>query len=127
MEEIVNILDKILNPPTAYEIQNETTITGPSLKSIQIITIKDSAGSDIPTDFEEGVDGNTYVIDNTTTNKHMCFKIGPKNKNVVFYSTTLNSQGSFMAVRERAPPREKTLNYLLFEYLPIIWAWIKKF
>jgi len=119
VDEITNFLDKILNPPIAYEIQNETTITGPSLKSIHRITVKDSAGTDIPTDFEAGVDGNTFMIDNTTTKKHVFFKIGQKNKNVVFYSTTLNSQGSFMAVRERAPPRDETLNYLLFEYLGI--------
>lgn len=117
VDEIVNILDKILNPPTAYEIQSETTTTVPA-KNIQRITIKDSTGADVPTDFEAGVDdGNTYFVHNTATNKHIYFKIGQKNKNVVFYSTNLNSKGSFMAVRERAPPREETLNYLLFEYL----------
>ena len=118
VDEIVNILDKILNPPMAYEIQSETIPTVPA-KNIHRITVKDSSGTDIPTDFEAGVDGNTFVIDNTTTKKHVYFKIGQKNKNVVFYSTTLNSQGSFMAVRERAPPRDETLNYLLFEYLGI--------
>ena len=119
VDEIVNILDKILNPPTAYEIQSETITTAPA-KSIQRVVIKDATGTDVPTDFEAGVDdGNTYFIHNTTTNKHIFFKIGQKNKNVVFYSTTLNSQGSFMAVRERGPPREETLNYLLFEFLGI--------
>ena len=119
VDEIVNILDKILNPPTAYEIQSETTTTAPA-KSIQRVVIKDATGTDVPTDFEAGVDdGNTYFIHNTTTNRHIFFKIGQKNKNVVFYSTTLNSQGSFMAVREQGPPREETLNYLLFEFLGI--------
>jgi hypothetical protein len=117
VDEIVNILDKILNPPTAYEIQSETITTAP-VKSIQIVVIKDASGMDVNTDFEAGVDdGNTYLINNTTTNKHIFFKIGQKNKNVVFYSTTLNSQGSFVAVRERSPPREETLTYLLFEFL----------
>ena len=117
VDEIVNILDKILNPPTAYEIQSETTTTVPA-KNIQRITIKDSSGADVPTDFEAGVDdGNTFFVNNTTTKKHIYFKIGQKNKKVVFYSNNLNSKGSFMAVRERAPPREETLNYLLFEYL----------
>jgi len=117
VDEIVNILDKILNPPTAYEIQSETTTTAPT-RSIQRVSIVDTSGATVPTDFEAGVDdGNTYYIGNTTTNKHIFFKIGQKNKNVVFYSTSVNSQGSFMAVRERAPPREETLNYLLFEYL----------
>ena len=117
VDEIVNILDKILNPPIAYEIKSETTTTAPA-RNIQRITIKDTTGTDVPTDFEAGVDdGNTYVINNTTTNKHILFKIGQKNKNVVFYSTTLNSQGSFMAVRERGPPKEETLTYLLFEFL----------
>jgi len=88
VDEIVNILDKILNPPTAYEIQNETTTTAPP-RSIQRITIKDALGADIPTDFEAGIDdGNTYFINNTSSNKHIYFKIGQKNKNVVFYSTT---------------------------------------
>ena len=119
VDEIVNILDKILNPPTAYEIQSETTTTAPA-KNIQTVHIKDASGTDIPTDFEAGIDdGNTYLINNTSTNKHIFFKIGQKAKNVVFYSTNLNSKGSFMAVRERAPPREETLNYLLFEYLGI--------
>ncbi len=45
------------------------------------------------------------------------FKIGQKTKNVVFYSTTLNPKRSFMAVREHGPPREETLNFLIFEYL----------
>lgn len=117
VDEIVNILDKILNPPTAYEIQSETITTAPA-RNIQPITIKDASGADVPTDFEGGNDdNNTYYINNTTTNKHIYFKIGQKNKNVVFYSTTLNSKNSFMAVRERAPPREETINYLLFEYL----------
>jgi len=117
VDEIVNILDKILNPPTAYEIQSETTTTAPA-KNIQRVNIKDATGTDVPTDFEAGIDdGNTYLINNTSTNKHIFFKIGQKAKNVVFYSTNLNSKGSFMAVRERAPPREETLNYLLFEYL----------
>lgn len=117
VDEIVNILDKILNPPTAYEIQSETMTTAPA-RNIQKVVIKDAIGNDVPTDFEAGVDdGNTFVINNTATNRRIYFKIGQKNKNVVFYSTTLNSKGSFMAVRERAPPREETLNYLLFEFL----------
>lgn len=117
VDEIVQVLDKILNPPTAYEIKSETITSAPE-KSIKPITIKDVSGADVATDFEAGVDdGNTFIIRNTANNKHIYFKIGQKNKNVVFYSTNLNSQGSFMAVRERAPPREETLNYLLFEFL----------
>ncbi len=71
VDEIVNILDKILNPPTAYEIQSENMTTAPA-KNIKRITVKDTSGTDIPTDFEAGVDdGNTYFINNTTTNKHI--------------------------------------------------------
>ena len=80
VDEIVNILDKILNPPTAYEIQSKIVTTAPA-KNIQRITIKYSAGADIPTDFEAGVDdGNTYFVNNTTTKKHVYFKIGQKIK-----------------------------------------------
>ncbi len=90
MDKIINILEKCFIPPIAYEIQSETMTTTPA-RNIQRVVIKDKTGTDVPTDFEAGVDdGYTCVINKTKMNKHIFFKIGQKNKNVVFYSTTLN-------------------------------------
>jgi len=119
VDEIVNILEKILNPPTAYEIESETITGAPAAASIAQVIVKDSSGADVPTNFEAGVDAdNTFFIKNNSTNNHLYLKIGLKTRNDVFFSTNLNTKGAFVAIRERGDDRrDESIRYLLFEHL----------
>lgn len=115
VDEITNILQRVLNPPTAYEIENDTLTTPATGEPVPVHTLQDTTGKN--TDYEFGTNTNSLYIKNTKNNNHLYLKIGQKNKNVVFFSKTQNSQGSFIAVRERGDPREETLRYLIFDYL----------
>ena len=73
----------------------------------------------VSTDHEAGVGGNTFVINNTATNKHIFFKIGQKPRKIVSCSTNLNSQGLFTAERGQGLSREERKVYLSYILLNI--------
>jgi hypothetical protein len=117
VDEITNILQRILNPPTSYEIENDTLTTPATGEPVPVGFLNDATGT--KTDYEYGTNSNSLYIKNHKNNNHIFFKIGQKNKNVVFFSKTQNSQGSFIAVRERGDPREETLRYIIYDYLSL--------
>lgn len=110
VNEITAILEKILNPLTAYEIEKEDTVT--TAKNINPATSN--------TDFEFGTENNSFYIGDTVSNKHLWLKIGQKQSaKVVFFSTNLNQQGSFNQIRKQGNPREERISHLFFDYLKI--------
>ena len=50
------------------------------------------------TDFKFGTDTNSLYIENTANNRHVFLKVGEKERKLIFYSKTLNSEGSFIAL-----------------------------
>jgi hypothetical protein len=73
----------------------------------------------VNTDFEFGTNTNSLYIKNTADKNHVYLKVGDKGKRIIFYSKTLNTQGNFIAVKQRGEPREDTLNHILFNYLKL--------
>ena len=84
---------------------------------VATLTYNDTSGSLVTTDFRFGTDTNSLYIENTANNHHVYFKVGEKERKLIFYSKTLNSEGSFIAVKQRGDPREDTLKDILFNYL----------
>ena len=119
VEVITNSLERILNPPLEYEIQNDPSIVPASGETLPVATFAytDDAGNTVTTDFKFGTDTNSLYIENTANNRHVFLKVGEKERKLIFYSKTLNSEGSFIAVKQRGDPREDTLKDILFNYL----------
>lgn len=112
VDEITNILQRILNPPSSLEIQTETFVPLPTGEPFPIDRLKDASGGD--TEFIFGTENNSLYINNEINDTSIYLKIGQKGKKVVFYSTTSNQKGSFTAIRERGEPKEETIRWLLF-------------
>ena len=110
VDEITNTLDRILNPPTSVEIQNEDYTLPTTGEPFPVSILKDDTGAD--TDFSFGTETNSLIITNKSNSNSIYLKIGQKYRKVVFYSTTSNKQGSFQAIRERGPPIDETIRYL---------------
>ena len=120
---LTNITDEIINPPTQFEIQNDTSTVPATGEPVPVdfLKTKDASGADINTKFIFGTDTNSLFIENTTTNNHVYFKVGEKERNIIFYSKNLNSQGSFTAVAQRdyGYSSKDTLKDILFYYLKL--------
>ena len=121
VDVITGILEGILNPPTEFEIQTDTSTIpiGGEPVPVDTIQITDATGTTTNTDFRFGTDTNSLFIENTTNNNHVFFKVGEKERNLIFYSKNLNAKGSFIAVKQRGDPRQDTLKDILFNYLKI--------
>ena len=120
---LTNITDEIINPPTQFEIQTDTSTvpTGGEPVPVDYLKTKDASGADINTDFKFGTDTNSLFIENTANNNHVFFKVGEKERNIIFYSKNLNAQGSFTAVAQRdyGYSSKDTLKDILFDYLKL--------
>ncbi len=121
IDVITNSLERILNPPLEYEIQNDTSIIPVSGETVPIDTFSyvDTSGTPVATDFRFGTDTNSLYIKNTANNNHVFLKVGEKARKLIFYSKNLSSQGSFIAVKQKGEPREDLLNHILFTYLKL--------
>ena len=118
VDEITNTLNRILNPPTSVEIENEDYTLPSTGEPFPVSILKDDTGAD--TDFSFGTETNSFVISNKANSNSIYLKIGQKYRKVVFYSISSNKQGSFQAIRERGPPQEETIRYLFGkEYLDL--------
>ena len=110
VDELVNALEKILNPATAYEIEKEDAIT--SAKAL--------TQSTTDPDYEFGTENNSFYIGHKFNTKHLWLKIGKKaSAKIVFFSTNLNQQGSFNQIRKQGYPQEERITYLFFNYLKL--------
>ena len=112
VDEITNILQRILNPPSSLEIQTETFVPLATGEPFPVAKLKDAGGTD--TEFLFGTENNSLYIHNEINDTTIYLKIGQKGRKVVFYSTTSNQKGSFTAIRERGDPKEETIRWLLF-------------
>ena len=110
VDEITNILQRILNPPSVVEIEKENYVLPASGEPFPIDRLKDTAGADTPYIF--GTDTNSLFIKNEIEDNILYLKIGKKSRNIVFFSTTSNQKGSFTAIRERGEPKEETIRWL---------------
>jgi len=111
VDEITDTLNRILNPPTSVEIEKEDYTLPSSGEPVPVSALKDATGTD--TDYSFGTETNSVLISNKANSNSIYFKIGQKYRKVVFYSTTSNEQGNFQAIRERGPPEQETIRYLL--------------
>ena len=110
--EITHILDKIKNPELSIQIREENYVPPPTGEPVPIHTLKDISGSD--SEFVFGTETNSLYIKNELNDNIVYFKIGNKDKSIVFYSTTSNNKGSFEALRERVrDARDVSLNMIL--------------
>lgn len=110
VDELVNALEKILNPITTYEIEKEDAIT----------LAKSVAQSTADPDIEFGTENNSFYIGHQMSGKHLWLKIGKKaSTKIVFFSTNLNQQGSFNQIRKQGYPQEERITYLFFNYLKL--------
>ena len=121
VEIITNVLERILNPPLEYEIKDDPSVVPPSGETVPISTLTyndPSSGILVATDFRFGTDTNSLYIENTAINRHVYFKVGEKERKLIFFSKNLNSEGNFIAVVQRGI-RAETVNGILFDYLKL--------
>jgi hypothetical protein len=121
LDVIKSIIYKIQNPVVEYEIEEETpaaaaaAVTAPTA----IQTLLDTSGN--PTDYNFGIDNDSFYIENNKNSKHIWFKIADvENKKVLLYSTTDNSRGNFKQVMERQTTNtlpDDVLNNIVDKYL----------
>ena len=112
VDEITNILSRILNPPSTLEIEGDIALPPSTGEPYPVDRLKDASGAD--TEFIFGTENNALFIKNEINDTSIYLKIGKKAKNVVFFSTSSNAKGSFVAIRERGEPKEETIRWLLF-------------
>ena len=81
-------------------------INKPRNENFELVESKGPAPARSPTafttegDFEYGVDNNALYIHNTNIGKHIYLTIGKGyNRNLIFYSNTLNEQGNFRGIK----------------------------
>ena len=91
VDEITNILHKILNPPTEFEIETETFVPATGGEPVPVDVLKDDAGNN--TNYEFGTENNSLYVKNTSNNNHAYFKIGiQKGRKIVFCSKGINGK-----------------------------------
>jgi len=93
VEVITSVLERLLNPEIEYSVEEETPSTAPTPGITNIQVLQDDTGNN--TDFQYGVENNSFVIKNTGQGKHVFFKIGEDNKgkHILLYSTDENKLG----------------------------------
>ena len=124
VEIITSVLERILNPEIEYTVEEETSSsTAPPAGQTNIFTLQDDKGVD--TNFEYGVDNNSFVINNKADGKHVFFKIGEDNKgkNILLYSTDENKLGGHfkqvMNNRTSGKDPQDVLRNIINEYLKL--------
>ena len=117
VETITKLLERILNPPVEYQVEEEEVpspaSTTPEPVPIDFLNkvdasgkpLLDASGAPLPPDFKFGTDNNSLYIANEKLGTHVYFKIGidPINKKpLLLYSTDENKLGGhFKQVQER--------------------------
>ena len=107
VEVITSNLERILNPPIEYKINEVPSPAPASAASINVLdsdVIDATTGKPIPTDFKFGTDNNSFKIENDKEGSHVYFKIAetPDSKEILLYSPDTNVAGKFRQVMERA-------------------------
>ena len=76
------MLERILNPPLEYEIQNDPSIVPASGETVPVATFTytDASGTAVTTDFKFGTDTNSLYIENTANTRHVFLKVGEKER-----------------------------------------------
>jgi len=123
LDVIKSIIYKIQNPVVEYEIEEELPAAAAAAVSAPsaITSLLDTSGN--PTDFNYGIDSDSFYIENNKNGKHIWFKIADvDNKKILLYSTTDNSRGNFKQVMERQTTNtlsDDVLNNIVDKYLKL--------
>ena len=121
VDEITNILNKILNPPTEFEIETETFVPAVGGEPVPVGFLKDASGTD--TVYEFGTDNNSLYVKNNAINTRAYFKIGiQKSRKIVFCSKTTNGKNNFNEVKDNismGTAKDDKLSYILNNHLLI--------
>ena len=121
VDEITNILHKILNPPTEFEIETETFVPATGGEPVPVDVLKDDAGNN--TNYEFGTENNSLYVKNTSNNNHAYFKIGiQKGRKIVFCSKGINGKDSFNEVKDNISSfttKENKLSNIINSHLKI--------
>jgi hypothetical protein len=119
VDEITNILHKILNPPTEFEIETETFVPAAGGEPVPVGFLKDASGTD--TVYEFGTDNNSLYVKNNAINTRAYFKIGiQKSRKIVFCSKTTNGKNNFNEVKDNislGTSKDDKLTYILNNHL----------
>jgi len=91
------------------EIEGDIALPPSTGEPYPVDRLKDASGAD--TEFIFGTENNALFIKNEINDTSIYLKIGKKAKNVVFFSTSSNAKGSFVAIRERGEPKEETIRW----------------
>ena len=76
VDEITNILSRILNPPSTLEIEGDISLPPPTGEPYQVARLKDADGVD--TEFIFGTENNAVFIKNEINDTSIYLKIGKK-------------------------------------------------
>jgi hypothetical protein len=118
VDEIKSIIERINNPFENYEIKAETYTLPATGEKVKLHIVKRLDGSNSV--FEIATDNNSLYINNTATGNHVYLKIGKnKNKNIIFYSKTINDKGNFKGVKDKQGNKDDRWVSMIYDYLKL--------